>query len=146
MKHLTLGLGIVISAYVLKPLYLAFLFREGSVINPELLFRQHLGELSLFVGLVCAWLIVRHHSNTRFSHVQPATWILRLGVWASLAISFLYWCTFVPGLAYLFFPLSRLGVMQVLGVRWPSIVANALVFGGVLWVLLAAARSKEREA
>jgi hypothetical protein len=145
MTHLTLGLGILISAYVLKPLYLGFLFREGGVVNQAFLFRQHLGELALVVSLICSWLIVRQYRPAQFSSPDAAKWTLRVGVWASLAMSFLYWCTFTPGLAYLFYPLSRLGVMEVLSVRWPQILANALVFAGLLWVLLAAA-AKPREA
>jgi hypothetical protein len=147
MKHLTLGLGILISAYLLKPVYLVgFLFREGSVLNPEYLFKHRLGELSLFVGLFCGWLIVRHFSKMRVSDPHVATWILRLGVWLSLTISFLYWCTFVPGLTLLNHPLSKLGVMQVLEVQWPLMLANTLVLGGVLWILLATAAGKVGEA
>jgi hypothetical protein len=145
MTHLTLGLGILISAYVLKPLYLGLLFREAAVLNQELLLRQHLGELALFAGLICSWLIVRRYRAAQFAFSQPASWTLRVGVWASLAITFLYWCTFTPGLAYLFYPLSRLGLIQVLSVRWPQLLANALVFAGVLWVLFATA-GRAREA
>ena len=146
MTHLTLGLGILISAYVLKPLYLTTtVFREGAVYNREYLFRQHLAELALVVGVICAWLIFRQYRSARFASSDAAKWTLRLGVWASLAISFLYWCTFTPGLAYLFYPLSALGLIKVLGVQWPQLLANALVFAGVLWILLAAA-GKPREA
>lgn len=145
MTHLTLGLGILISSYVLKPLYLGMLFREGRVVDQGFLLRQHLGELALIVGLICSWLIVRQYRADQFAHSDAAKWTLRVGVWASLAMSFLYWCTFTPGLAYLFYPLTRLGLMEVLSVRWPQLLANALVFAGVLWVLFAAA-GKSREA
>lgn len=145
MTHLTLGLGILVSAYVLKPLYLNLLFRERQVVDQAFLFKQHLGELALVVGLICAWLVVRRYRPIEVAAPAAARWTLRVGVWASLAMSFLYWCTFTPGLAYLYYPLTRLGLMEVLSVHWPRMLANALVFVGFVWVLLAAA-AKAREA
>jgi len=139
MRHFTLGLGIVISAYVLKPLYHSLLLGGGAVINPAFLLKQHLGELSLLVGIFAAWYVGQRLAlQARFPHPIPGYRVLKVGVWCSLFLSFMYWCSFVPFLVFIWLFLSGLRVTYLLQFLWPSIAANALVLYGIARALLAA--------
>jgi len=138
MIHFTLALGILVTAIVLKPLYLALLFALEINANIGLFHRmQLLGELLLILGLLFAWAVVRlAHLNRRLPTPVPGGFAITAGVWAFFAVLLVTLISrLVPHAVYL---IAAFPIKYVLDSLFTSVVINTVLLFGIGVALLAA--------
>ena len=136
MWHVALGMGILITNIILKPLYFSLALQPGMTVDNNYYRLQLVAELCLLVGLAIAWFIERRLAlKARIPGPAPGYWALKVGVWAFLVI----WAAFlasrtIPYAVYLIgvFPSRYLIQSQI-----PTVIANGLILYGLARTFLA---------
>jgi hypothetical protein len=135
MWHVALGMGILITNVILKPVYFSLAFQSRMTVGDS--YRLQLfAELCLLVGLAIAWFIERSLAlKARIPAPVPGYWALKVGVWVFLMV----WATLlairtVPYAVYVIgvFPSRYLIQSQI-----PAAIASGFILYGLARTFLA---------
>src|SRR5690606_14410933 len=140
MWHVALGLGILITAFVLKPFYFSVFFQSGMTVNADYYRMQKMAEICLAVGLVIGWYLERRLAlKTRLPHPVPGYWALKTGVW----MFFLVWVISIASrtIPYAVYWIGAFPSRYLIQSQLPGVMAIALVLYGLARVFLCATPS-----
>lgn len=137
MWHVALGMGILISHIILKPLYFYFSLALQPDMTVGYSYRLQLfAELCLLVGLAIAWFIERRLAlKARIPAPVPGYWALKVGVWVFLVV----WATFLVSrtIPYAVYFIGAFASRYLIQSQIPAVIATGLILYGLARTFLA---------